>query len=98
MSDPTHIAGLLQAGLEHHKAGRYHEAELKYREVLAADARNADALHLLGLIGCKAGQYGQGIQLFQQAISVRPGFADAWNNLGVALRTLQRLGRGRCCL
>jgi protein O-GlcNAc transferase len=90
LSDPTHIAGLLQAGLEHHKAEHCHEAELKYREVLGADARNADALHLLGLIGCKAGQYRQGIQLFQQAIGIRPGFADAWNNLGVALRTLQR--------
>jgi predicted O-linked N-acetylglucosamine transferase (SPINDLY family) len=90
LSDPTHIANLLTAGLEHHRAGRYHEAELKYREVLAADARNADALHMLGLIGCKAGQYAQGVQFFQQAIGVRPGFADAWNNLGVALRTLQR--------
>jgi predicted O-linked N-acetylglucosamine transferase (SPINDLY family) len=76
--------------MEHHKAGRYHEAEIRYREVLAADARNADALHLLGLIGCKAGQHALGIQLFQQAISARPGFADALNSLGVALRALTR--------
>jgi len=40
---------LLQSGFEHHQSGRFGEAAKAYRQVLLIDAKNVDALHLLGV-------------------------------------------------
>ena len=45
----------LARGREHHQAGRFAEAEAIYRQVLAADPRNAPALHLLGVLANQLG-------------------------------------------
>ena len=46
----------LRAALEHHHAGRPDEAEQLYRAVLRADAGNADALNLLGVLEYERGR------------------------------------------
>jgi hypothetical protein len=46
----TAIQAALAAGLQHHQAGRLTEAGQCYNQALAVDARQADALHLLGVI------------------------------------------------
>lgn len=48
----THLTdAYLQQGLAFHNAGRLEQARVIYEEVLKIDARNFDALHLLGNIG-----------------------------------------------
>ena len=44
------LRGLMEQGVEHHRAGRYEEAATRYRAALEIDSRHADALHLLGKI------------------------------------------------
>src|SRR5262245_40684125 len=56
----------------HHQAGRLQEAEQIYRQILAAEPNNPDALHLLGIIACENGQYEGAIRLLEQALTFRP--------------------------
>jgi hypothetical protein len=49
------IADLLSDGLAHHQAGSLAEAEVYYRQILAATPGHADALHLLGVIDYQRG-------------------------------------------
>ena len=84
------LAGLLSSGMAHHSAGRLAEAEKTYREILAADARNPDALHLMGVLALQVNKPAAAVDLIGQAIRVHPGNAVYFSNLGSALR---RLGR-----
>ena len=51
MQDPMQIA------LQHHQAGRLHEAGRIYQSVLARNPNEPDALHLLGLVVHQFGQH-----------------------------------------
>jgi hypothetical protein len=46
--DPT---ALVQAGVDHLRAGRLLNAQLCGQQAIAADANHADGLHLMGLLG-----------------------------------------------
>ncbi len=75
--------------LEVHRSGRLAEAEALYRAILAADPRDADALHLLGLVRQKRGDPAEGERLIRGAIAVKD--AGVFHmNLGTLL-----LGAGR---
>lgn len=76
----------LQRAMAHHHAGQLQEAEKIYKEILADNPTNADALHLLGVIASQAGQYETAIDLITQATNADPNFADAHYNLGNTLR------------
>ncbi|HEY7119448.1 MAG TPA: tetratricopeptide repeat protein [Tepidisphaeraceae bacterium] len=77
-SDPLALA------LEHHRAGRVREAAGRYRELIAADPRHADALHWLGVLACQSGRPDHAIPLFERAASIRPDDPAAHHNLGTA--------------
>ena len=77
--------------LQHHQAGRLAEAEPLYRQILAADPRHSDALHLLGVIAHQVGQHVPAIDLIRQAISLAPGNPNYHSNLGEACRAAARL-------
>ncbi|MBN8891569.1 MAG: hypothetical protein BGP12_20905 [Rhodospirillales bacterium 70-18] len=89
-SGPPDTAGLLRAALAHHQAGRGVQARALYRDVLAAEPNNPDALHLLGLIEINDGQTEAGIARIRAALAASPAMPAAWANLGTALR---RAGR-----
>ena len=57
--------------LEAHRSGRLAEAEAVYRAILAADPRDADALHLLGLVRQGRGDPAEGERLIRGAIAVK---------------------------
>jgi Flp pilus assembly protein TadD len=78
-------------GLEFHKAGRLAEAEAIYRQVLAADPNNADALNLLGTLTLQCGQAETAVVLIRRAIALRPNTPNYFNSLGVALDHLGQL-------
>ncbi len=85
------LAGLLSSGMAHHSAGHLAEAEKAYREILAADARNPDALHLMGVLALQVNKPAVAVDLIGQALRINPGNAVYFSNLGSALRRLGRL-------
>ena len=72
-------------GLHHHRAGRLSEADALYREALAEDPENIDALHFRGVIAFQRGDYPQAVQFISKALSHNASNAAAYNNLGNAL-------------
>jgi predicted O-linked N-acetylglucosamine transferase (SPINDLY family) len=88
----------LQLALDHHRAGRLAEAEAIYRQLLAANPRNADALHLLGLIAQRVGRHGDAITLLQRSIAINPQRAAALAALGASLGVSGRLHEARDAL
>ena len=79
------VSRKLDAALQHHQAGRLPEAEAVYREMLAVDPENIDALHFLGVISHQRGEHGRAAELISRALSRNPSNAPAHNNLGNAL-------------
>ncbi len=76
---------LLTEGLAHHRAGRAAEAEALYRQVLANDSNQPDAIHFLGVLASQRNAFDEARRLLGKAVRLRPGSADIHNNLAVAL-------------
>lgn len=74
-----------------HQAGELGQAAAIYGQVLSNDPRNADALHLLGVVAFQQGAHQKAIESIQQAIDVSPNSAVYHNNLGAAQRELALL-------
>lgn len=72
--------------LQHHQAGKLVEAETLYRQILTVEPRQAETLHLLGVIAHQVGKMDQAVNLINQAIALRPDLADAHYNLGCILK------------
>lgn len=86
------LAQALDLGLEHHRAGRRHEAEDIYRRILAAFPEHADTLRLLGQVVRAAGRLTEALDLIGRAVALAPDSAD----LRFILANTQRdLGRHR---
>ncbi|PWC58289.1 hypothetical protein TSH7_09175 [Azospirillum sp. TSH7] len=81
---------MLAQAVAHHQAGRLAEAERGYRAVLRADPRNADALHLLGVVALQSGRAEEAVTQIGKALAQVKGVADYWDNLGSALSAAGR--------
>ncbi len=68
--------------------GHLAQAEHIYRQILAQQPRQSDALHLLGLLMHQRGRNELAVDLVRRAIDSRPGFATYRSNLGVILRAM----------
>lgn len=69
-----------------HQAGRVAEAERLYRQILQADPRHCDALHMLGVLAMQVGQHQAAVELIGQAIAENGRVPAFHNNLGNALK------------
>jgi protein O-GlcNAc transferase len=67
-------------------AGRATEAEALCRSVIRDHPRDAEALHMLGIIALQAGHSGAGIEFLRVALQTDPSSALIHCNLGNALR------------
>jgi predicted O-linked N-acetylglucosamine transferase (SPINDLY family) len=83
-------AALFETAYQHFTAGRVPEAEQAVRQALQVDPKHVDSLHLLGVIAGWVGQPVASLSLFDQALALRPDFASAHANRGVALMALGR--------
>ena len=81
MSAPS---ALLQAALAAHKAGRLDDAGALYDQVLATDAKNADALNLSGLLRLQRGDAAGAAARISRAIEAQPREALYHANLAKA--------------
>lgn len=80
------VSGMLQAGLQRHKAGDLARASAAYREVLRIDPTHADSLHLLGVAAYQQQRSQEAIEYIRRAIAANAGVATYHCNLGAALR------------
>ena len=81
-------ASLLRQAVALHQQGRLEQARELYRQVLALDPRQFDALHLSGVIERQRGNPAQAVDLIRQALTLDPQQARAHCNLGAALQDL----------
>jgi Flp pilus assembly protein TadD len=85
------IDAKLSRARAHEAAGRAAKAESLYRQVLGKDARNAGALHALGLIARRRGRPERAVQLMAKAADAAPDDAAVHCDLGNALKALGRI-------
>lgn len=82
---PALTASLLRQAVQLQQQGQLLPAQALYRQVLALDPRQFDALHLLGVIARQQGDAAGAIDLIAQALAVDAKQPKAHANLGVAL-------------
>jgi tetratricopeptide (TPR) repeat protein len=73
-----------------HQQGRLTEAVSLYRQVLAREPLNGDALHLMGLALVALGDAPQAVRLIGSAVQLQPANAAVHANLGGALSVVGR--------
>ena len=84
------IPALLQRAVGMHQSGRLREAEKLYRQVLAAQPDNFDALHLYGVLMHQQGQSIEALKLIGEALRTNARAAAAHSNYGMVLAALSR--------
>src|SRR5690606_10651687 len=75
----------LAEAVAHHNAGRFAEAEAGYRRVLDKEARNFDALLLLGSALNAQGRPAEAEPFLQKAVAAKPKNPDATLLLALVL-------------
>jgi tetratricopeptide (TPR) repeat protein len=72
------------------RQGRLAEAIAAYRKLLAAEPRNSDALHLLGIALARSGRAAEGVHAVSAAAELQPDNPSIQANLGNVLNELGR--------
>src|SRR5438309_877007 len=93
----TTIPEALALAMRHHQAGNLAQAEQIYRQILQVDPREANALHLLGMLAHQAGQSEAAVDFIRQALTVVPHVAEIHANLALVYLALRRLDEARAC-
>ena len=91
------ISEALAIAIQHHQSGRLQAAEQIYRQILAVDPNQADAIHLLGVIAFQSGNHQLAVQLNRRTIQLQGNAAFYHNNLGEAYRAMGQLAKATAC-
>lgn len=86
----SNTAEKLRHAFEKHGAGDVAAATALYREILAEEPQQPDALHMLGVIAMQNGQRELALKLMEAALAKNPDLALAWHNRCLVLRALHR--------
>ena len=78
--------------LQHHRAGNLSKAKNIYQQILEREPNQPNALHLLGVIAYQGGENDIALDLIRKTLTLKPDFAEAHSNLGLALQELGQLG------
>jgi tetratricopeptide (TPR) repeat protein len=76
----------LKPAFDHHRAGRFAEAETLYRQAVARNANDPRAMHLLGTLLIQRHQPAQAVPILRSAARIAPDVPDLQFALGDALR------------
>ena len=87
----------LALAAEHHKAGRFTEAQRSYRALLGREPGNVDALRLLAGVMINQGDVDEAETLLRKAISLAPDFTLALLDLGGILQEQHRYAEAIAC-
>jgi Flp pilus assembly protein TadD/peroxiredoxin len=63
--------------------GYLEQAAESFKQVIAEDPENAEALYNLGTLYLRSNQSEQARQYLEQTVKRRPNYPEAWNNLGM---------------
>ena len=80
----------LNVAIEHHKAGRFREAEELYRQILSRGTAHRPANSLLGILAHQV-ERNEVAAGFDPAVGRAQVEADVLNNLGMVLRDMGQL-------
>lgn len=86
----TSVQSLFQDAVAMHQQGQLVSAQMLYESVLHKQPRNADALHLLGLIALQVKDYHKAADSIAKAIKANPSNAVYYLNQGIALKELHQ--------
>ena len=81
---------LIDQAIALHQRGNLDDAEAIYQKVLDADARNFDALHMLGIIHAQRGSFEKAEKFLRKALSVDSRVSQCFHNYGTILANLGR--------
>jgi len=81
---------LFDQALEALNNRRFKEAETLFRNIISNDARNFDALHMLGIVCTENGKPSEAEDFFLMALSIDPRFPPLFHNYGLFLAKLKR--------
>ncbi len=84
------LADMLRRATTYHQRGQLSEAEALYRQVLAIQPNNFDALHLCGVLMHQRGQPAEALSLIARALKTNARSAAAHSNYGIVLAVLER--------
>jgi len=76
------ISEALAIAFQHHQSGHFHAAEQVCRQILAVEPRQAETLHLLGVIAHQVGRHDLAVEYIRQSIGQKGTEAAFHNNLG----------------
>jgi predicted O-linked N-acetylglucosamine transferase (SPINDLY family) len=79
-----------QQAVSWHREGRLADAQSLYDDILAAEPRHFNALHLSGMLAAQRGDPARAVELIGAALDVDPDNALAQFNLGSALDDLKQ--------
>ena len=79
------VLDALEIGQSRQNAGDLSGAAEIYQQIHTADPNQVDALHQLGLISHRLGEYEIAAGLISAVLAIAPDFAEAHSNLGVVL-------------
>ncbi len=88
----------LSAAVRHHESGRLSDAEQMYRQILAVQPHQPDALHLLGVVALQNGQSELAVDYIARAIGIQGSQAVYHHHLGRAYQALGRHDDARASL
>ncbi len=74
-------------GMAEHQRGNLEDAEALYRQALAAEPAEPDALHYLGVLQFQNARQQEGLALIRESLAINADNAHAWNSLGNVLKT-----------
>jgi tetratricopeptide (TPR) repeat protein len=86
----TQPDAMLTRAISLHENGELNDASALYVQILSAQPKNTDALHLLGLIRQQSGQFDEARNLLQKAVSLDPTVTTFRTNFATALLEQQR--------
>jgi tetratricopeptide (TPR) repeat protein len=92
------MSDVLTTAIEMHQTGQLAAADRLYRQVLAREEQNADALHLLGVLRHQQGDHTKAVELIRRAIALQPSIPAFHANLAEAYRAQGQFDRaaGSC--
>ena len=91
------ISEALALALEHHQAGRLQDAERMYRQILAAQPNEPEAIHLLGVIAYQEGRLEVAVECISRAIALRGTESAFHYNLANAFKAQSKLAEAVAC-
>lgn len=91
------VSEAIDLALNHHRSGELHLAENIYRQILAINPQQPDALHLLGVLATQTKHHEAAVDLLTKAIQVKNDIPDFYEHLGNAFWGLGRLSQAIDC-